>query len=168
MKRKINIHEIDAIFFDFDGVLTNNKVIIDSSGKEHVTCSRSDGLAFKVFHKLKINCFILSSEKNSVVTHRSKKLKIKALKGINNKKKTLVKFVNEKNYNLNRTVYVGNDLNDYNAMSLCKYKICPKDSHKQIKDLSNIILQSKGGEGVAREIVENIFSLNLLNILYNE
>ncbi len=168
MIKNISIHDIDAIFFDFDGVLTNNKVSIDTSGKESVTCSRSDGLAFKAIQKLKINCFILSSETNSVVTHRSKKLKIKAFKGINNKKKRLIKLVNEKNYNLNRVVYVGNDLNDYNAMSLCRYKICPRDSHKQIKDLSDIILQSKGGEGVAREIVENIFSLNLLKILYNE
>ena len=48
-KKRIQLDNIDLFVFDFDGVLTNNKVYIDKSGKEFVSCSRYDGLAFDVF-----------------------------------------------------------------------------------------------------------------------
>lgn len=51
-KKKINIKSIDAFFFDFDGVLTDNKVYIDQNGNESVRCSRADGLAFKALKKI--------------------------------------------------------------------------------------------------------------------
>ena len=50
----ILLDDIDAIVFDFDGVLTNNIVYVDQNGKETVSCSRADGLAFDVLHKLSI------------------------------------------------------------------------------------------------------------------
>ena len=49
---KVSIDKIDAFIFDFDGVMTNNLVFIDQEGNESVSCSRADGLAFDVLHKL--------------------------------------------------------------------------------------------------------------------
>ena len=72
----IPFRSIEAIVFDFDGVLTDNLVSIDQEGKEYVSCSRADGLAFDVLHKLKKPSYILSTEKNQTVTARAKKLKI--------------------------------------------------------------------------------------------
>ena len=46
MKNNINFDSVDIFIFDFDGVLTNNKVYLNESGEESVSCSRSDGLAF--------------------------------------------------------------------------------------------------------------------------
>ena len=73
-KKKINIKSIDAFFFDFDGVLTDNKVYIDQNGNESVRCSRADGLAFKALKKINKPTFIISSEANHVVKKRAKKL----------------------------------------------------------------------------------------------
>jgi len=66
-------NDIDAFVFDFDGVLTNNLVHLNQLGEESVSCSRSDGLAFDVLHKLNKPVFILSTEKNPVVSMRAKK-----------------------------------------------------------------------------------------------
>ena len=60
------LDNIDAFVFDFDGVLTNNLVHLDQDGKESVSCSRSDGLAFDVLRKLNKSSYILSTEKNKV------------------------------------------------------------------------------------------------------
>lgn len=49
---EISIERIQIFVFDFDGVLTNNDVYIDQDGKESVSCSRSDGLAFDVLRKI--------------------------------------------------------------------------------------------------------------------
>lgn len=167
MKMQIPINLIEAIVFDFDGVLTDNLVYINQNGDESVCCSRSDGLAIDVLRKLKISCYILSTEKNNVVRMRAKKLQIEAIQGVHDKANEIKKFSDEKNYKLEKVLYVGNDLNDYAAMKLCGYSVCPSDSHIEIKKIADIVLKSSGGKGVVREIVEDVLSINLIATLYN-
>ena len=153
--------------FDFDGVLTNNLVHLSQDGQEWVSCSRADGLAFDVLRKLKIPAYILSTEKNLVVTERAKKLKIQAMQGVSDKVKAIKIFSTENKYKLDRVLYVGNDLNDYEAMKLCGYSVCPSDSHNKIKKIADIVLKTQGGKGVVRELVEDVFEIDLIKILYN-
>jgi 3-deoxy-D-manno-octulosonate 8-phosphate phosphatase (KDO 8-P phosphatase) len=163
---KISIDNIDVIVFDFDGVLTNNLVHLDQDGNEWVSCSRADGLAFDVIRKLEIPSYILSSEANLVVSARAKKLKIQVLQGVKNKVEALSTLSKSKGYDLSRTLYVGNDLNDFHVMKICGYSACPIDSHTKIKELSNIVLNTRGGEGVVRELLEEILDLDFVKILY--
>jgi 3-deoxy-D-manno-octulosonate 8-phosphate phosphatase KdsC-like HAD superfamily phosphatase len=62
-------------------------------------------------------------------------------------------------------MYVGNDLNDYDAMLCFKYRICPSDSNLHIKKISNIHLNSIGGKNVLQEIFEDVLKFNPLNFL---
>jgi YrbI family 3-deoxy-D-manno-octulosonate 8-phosphate phosphatase len=163
---KISIDNIDAFVFDFDGVLTNNLVQIDENGRESVSCSRADGLAFDVLRKLNKPVYILSTEKSLVVEARAKKIKVSVIQGVSDKVKAIKELSNKNNYNLNKIFYVGNDLNDYNAMKICGYSACPIDSHKKIKELSNIVLNTRGGEGVVRELLEEVLDLDFIKILY--
>lgn len=162
----ISINDIDAFVFDFDGVLTNNIVHLDQDGKEWISCSRADGLAFDVLRKLQKLSFILSTEKNPIVSARAKKLKIPVFQGVENKVKSLITLAKENCLDLNRILYVGNDLNDLQVMQICGYSICPADSHKRIKKVASVTLKTKGGNGVVREILEEILDLDLIEILY--
>ena len=162
----ISLENIEAIIFDFDGVLTDNKVYLDQDGMESVSCSRADGLAFDVLHKLQKLTYILSTEKNPVVSARAKKLKIKAIQGINNKVDGIIQLSEQESFKLKNTLYVGNDLNDYRVMQLCGYTACPTDSHQKIKEISTIILKTSGGKGVVRELLEDVFKLDFIQILY--
>jgi 3-deoxy-D-manno-octulosonate 8-phosphate phosphatase KdsC-like HAD superfamily phosphatase len=72
----------------------------------------------------------------------------------------------ENNYKLSNILYVGNDLNDYKAMKLCGYTACPVDSHDRIKDISLYVLKTRGGMGIARELVESVFGIDITDILY--
>ena len=163
---KISLDNIDAFIFDFDGVLTNNHVLISESGKESVNCSRADGLAFDVLNKLNKPTYIISTEKNSVVEARAKKLKVPVLQGVNNKVEAMIELANLKSYNLENILYIGNDLNDYLVMQLCGYTACPADSHPKIKNVSGISLRRNGGDGVVRELLEEVLELYFIKILY--
>ena len=165
---KFFFDNVECIFFDFDGVLTNNSVYIDQNGLESVICSRSDGLAFDVLRRLDKHVCIISSEKNPVVSFRAGKLQAPVLFGIENKEDTLKEFASIKSINLRKCIYIGNDLNDYHAMKLCGYSFCPSDSHPSIKSIADTILKSNGGGGVARELVEQVFKLDFLKILYGK
>ena len=160
MKIDLSINDIDALIFDFDGVLTNNLVFLDDKGNELVCCSRSDGLAFDVLRKLEKPSYIISTEKNLVVSSRAKKLKIEAIQGVSNKVEALLELIKVHDYDLKRILFVGNDLNDYSAMKLCGHTACPSDSHWEIKKLSNVILDAQGGKGVVRELLEKTLNIN--------
>ena len=169
MKDKvITIDNIDLFVFDFDGVLTDNLVHLDQNGTEWVSCSRADGLAFDVLRKLNKPSCILSTEKNAVVSARANKLGIPVLQGIGNKGESLRNFVKDKGYKLSKVLYVGNDVNDYNSMTICGYSACSADSHPKIKKISNFVLKTNGGKGVVRELLEDILSLDFIEILYKK
>jgi 3-deoxy-D-manno-octulosonate 8-phosphate phosphatase (KDO 8-P phosphatase) len=160
------LDNIDALVFDFDGVLTNNLVYLNQEGVESVVCSRADGLAFDVLRKLNKPAFILSTEKSIVVTMRAKKLKIPVIQGVANKVSAIKELAKENKFDLQNILYVGNDLNDYSCMKLCGYTACPADSHPEIKKISDITLDLNGGDGVVRELLEKVLGLDFIKILY--
>ena len=162
----MTLDDIDALVFDFDGVLTNNLVYLSETGEELVACSRADGLAFDVLRKLKKPAFILSTEKNPVVAMRAKKLNVPVIQGVSDKALTIKELADSNNYNLKNILYMGNDLNDYLVMQICGYTVCPIDSHPKIKEVSKYILGTKGGDGVVRELLEQVFNLDFIKILY--
>ena len=164
--KSMDLDQIDAFIFDFDGVLTNNKVFVDTNGNEMVLCSRADGLAFDVLRVLNKPCFILSTEKNKVVEERAKKLRIEVLHSLQDKLKSLEKLVINKKYKKSKIFYVGNDLNDFLVMKECGYTACPSDSHTKIKAVSTYKCKSKGGDGVVREVLEEIFNIDFVEVLY--
>lgn len=142
------------IVYDFDGVMTDNRVVVDENGKESVTVHRGDGWGVRMIkNELKIPQIILSTEANPVVTRRAEKLKIPVIHNAgDSKKQILEKYCSENGFSPAEVMYIGNDLNDYNAMMMCGYHACPSDAEPEIKDVSNYIFEAKGGYGVVREL----------------
>ena len=150
------MRKIKLLVYDFDGVMTNNKVYINQNGIESVQVNRADGLGVSEIKKIGIPQLIISTEINSVVSSRASKLDIPCLQGINNKKEALINYCSKKNIKLADVCFVGNDINDKEVMEIVGTSICPSDAHKNVLDLSDIILNSKGGDGVVREIFDLI------------
>lgn len=154
MLEQIKKNGIALIVYDFDGVMTDNKVLLSEDGKESVVVNRSDGLAVSLIKKQGILQVIISTEKNKVVIARANKLKIPVLNGIDNKKDALGDYCKKKGIDLKCVVYIGNDLNDLEAMRIVGFPICPGDAHVEIKRISKIIMCARGGCGVVREFFD--------------
>lgn len=151
---KVDIKDIQLIVYDFDGVFTNNKVLVFEDGKEAVFCNRADGLAIQKIKGLGISQMILSTEANPLVKARAKKLNLPVIHNLKDKKRTLLEYCNKHNYNLKNILYVGNDINDLEAMKLAGHSVAPSDASFQIKKIAKIITRAKGGEGVIRELFD--------------
>lgn len=151
-----DLSKIKLIVYDFDGVMTNNKVYIDQNGTEIVQVNRSDGLGVSEIKKLQIKQIIISTEENIVVSIRASKLGIFCLQGIENKKIALIDFCKKNEINLKNVNFVGNDINDKEVMETVGLTFCPADAHESIKNISKIVLRKRGGEGVARELFDMI------------
>ena len=173
------IETIHTIVFDFDGVFTNNKVLVNSEGVEFVVCDRGDGLGLDFLRKyikvnnLNIDIYILSKEKNEAAKKRALKLKVNCFLGVDNK----LKFIKErcfKNENINNSldlefikrgiIYLGNDLNDYESMIFAGFSVAPIDAHPIIKNISSVTIEKKGGDGFVRKFVELFLKLDNSNI----
>jgi YrbI family 3-deoxy-D-manno-octulosonate 8-phosphate phosphatase len=97
---------------------------------------------------------------------RAGKLKVPVIQGVHDKLTSLKDLAHKENFEFNRIFFIGNDLNDYFPMVRSGYSACPFDSHEKIKEVATYVLEVNGGEGVARELLENIFNLDFLHILY--
>ena len=151
---KLNISEIELIVYDFDGVMTNNFVFLSEDGTETVKVSRSDGMGVSLLRGKGIQQIIISTESNNVVSQRAKKLKIDVIQDCGNKKIELQNYCKDNKISLDKVIFVGNDLNDFDAMNIVGYPISPADAHPQVKTISHYVTKVKGGEGVIRELAD--------------
>src|SRR3989304_2148565 len=81
--------QIKLVVFDFDGVFTDNRVLVLQDGSEGVFCSRADGFGIEAVRGLGINLLVISKEKNPVVSARCQKLNLTCIQGWDNKAEIL-------------------------------------------------------------------------------
>jgi N-acylneuraminate cytidylyltransferase len=147
---------IDLVVFDFDGVFTNNQVILCDDGRESVALDRSDGLGISLLRKAGIPILVLSTEVNPLVAMRCRKLGIDCQHGLTDKLEALTTFARQAEVSLARTVYVGYDINDLLCMTSVGCSIAPADANPDIRARAKIILNASGGHGAVREVCDMI------------
>ena len=165
------LSDFSLIVFDFDGVFTDNLVVVDENGKESVTCSRADGLGIAMLKKaiskqdLDIKLLVVSTEVNPVVAKRCQKLGLEFAQGIENKKDFLAARLSNLSTNTDShwdtVLYLGNDLNDLEVMSACA-SFAPKDAHPIILKVANLVFEERGGHGFVRAAVECLLEIDIM------
>ena len=73
--------KIAALVMDFDGVFTDNHVVVFQDGREAVICDRGDGWGIGKLKKTGLPVLILSTETNPVVQARANKLGLPCIQG---------------------------------------------------------------------------------------
>lgn len=149
---------IEALALDFDGVFTDNKVLVFEDGREAVTCSRSDGWGLAELCNLGLPIVVISTEKNSVVAARCHKLRIECLYGLEDKSVALRAWASDKNIDLANIIYVGNDVNDAGCLQAVGCPVIVADAHPSVHPLARLILTSRGGGAALRELTDLINS----------
>jgi YrbI family 3-deoxy-D-manno-octulosonate 8-phosphate phosphatase len=150
---------IEFIAFDFDGVFTDNTVIVDENGKESVKCSRLDGIGLNNLRKVGVKSVILSSEVNNLVNLRSNKLKVNCKNGLSKKVVEFENMIEELGIDRARSSFLGNDTNDIDCLKIAGLPIVVPDSHLDVLHLGKYITQKKGGNGAVREVCDIIEAL---------
>ena len=148
------VQNIELIVFDFDGVFTDNSVLVDQNGIESVRCSRSDGLGLRKLDDVNIKYCILSTEKNPVVSIRGQKLGIKVTQGQEDKLKALKEIVKTQNLEMSQIAYVGNDINDLTCLEVVGLPIAVADSYLEVLSITTLTTSKTGGNGAVREVCD--------------
>lgn len=139
------------IITDFDGCLTNDHAILNEFGHESVTVNRKDGASISEIVGNGIPIVILSSETNRVVAERARKLEVECIQGVKEKLVAVKELLHANKLVAEEIWYIGNDLNDLEPIKHY-FSLCPSDAVQEIKNNSDIVLTTRGGEGIFVEI----------------
>lgn len=147
---------VEAVVFDFDGVLTDNRVHVDQNGIESVSCSRGDGMGISLLRQAGVQVFVISKERNPVVEARCRKLQIEFLQAIDDKRPALEALLGERGLSREGTIFVGNDVNDVECMRWAACGVAVADAHPSALAVADLVLERPGGYGAARELADTI------------
>lgn len=153
MKQKLKYLVIDV-----DGTMTDAGIYYDELGNEFKKFCVKDAAGFFAAHKAGIKIIVLTGRECAATTRRMKELKVEYLfQNVKNKYDFLDSFMKDKNIAKDEIGYIGDDLNDLNAMSLVGFIGCPADSCSEIIHISDYVSNKIGGQGAVREIIEHLF-----------
>ena len=149
--------QISTLIFDVDGVLTNGMVTVFPNGELVRHMNIKDGYALKTAVDAGLNVCIISGGNNEGVRTRLANLGIKDIYlGAHDKIKQYNEIVKKYNLQPENILYMGDDIPDYPVMKLVGLACCPNDAAPEIQGISNYISYKKGGDGCARDIIEQV------------
>lgn len=154
------------VITDIDGVWTDGGMYYDQTGNEWKKFNTSDSAGVLFLNLLNIPLAIITGEDTEIVKRRAEKLKIKHLfMGIKDKVSVAQKLCGELGIHMEDVAYIGDDINDIALLKLVGISAAPANAPNYIKDLVDVSIKTKGGDGAFRAFVEEILEQNnLLNV----
>ena len=149
---------IKFVITDFDGVVTDNCVYIDADGNMTRKLNFKDVMAFSILRKNGYRMGIISGEKNSAIDIIAKKFNVEEVhQGIRIKIDVLKSIIERYGLSKDEFVYIGDDINDIEALEYSKYAVTVPDAVKKVKNIKGIqVTEALGGAGAFREIVDTL------------
>lgn len=152
MKKKC----IKALVMDVDGTLTDGGIYLGEHGEIMKKFHVKDGYGIRnILPELKIIPIVITGRKSDIVKYRCQELGITYfVQGSVEKTYDMRKILDYLGISFGQTAYIGDDLNDYEAMKLVSIKGCPQDADPKIKDIADYVTKAKSGDGAVREFID--------------
>ncbi len=152
------LSQISLLVIDFDGVMTDNKILVDQDGHESVFCHRGDGLGLSLLKKAGVELLVLSTETNPVVSARCRKLQIDCIQSTEDKLSVLKEVAARHSLDHRNIAFIGNDINDIECMEWVEVAIAPSDSVSSVLEIAKFVTAQRGGSGVVRQVADWILT----------
>ena len=154
------LKDITCFVFDVDGVFTNNQLIATENGDLQRSFNAKDGFALKTAIEKDYHVCIITGGNSAAVHRRFELLGVKHnYYKVSDKLKVLKEFLNQENILAENVLYIGDDIPDHEAMSICGLKCCPNDATPEIQQLADYICTQKGGDACVREVIEMVLKV---------
>jgi len=149
------LNRINAFFFDVDGVLTDGSVTLMPGGEQVRVMNVKDGYVLQLAVKMGYEVSIITGGRSTEVKKRLEGLGIKNVYlGASNKLEVFNEHCEIYGIDPNKSLYMGDDIPDYEVMQKVAFAAAPNDAASEIKSISNYISPENGGHGCVRDIIE--------------
>lgn len=145
-----NLKKIKLIISDIDGVLTNGKVALyppyDGAGCKTLCFKDFDAVA--MLNEIGIQLCIVTGERDAFVDEVVKRFKpLYFVSGCKEKDLAIYDISKRAGVSLDEMAYVGDGKYDIPAIKLVGLGMCPADAIKDVRELSDMVLDVDGGSG---------------------
>lgn len=148
-----------ALFLDFDGVITTDQVILSSGGTHSVSYSCLDGHGIGLLVERGFPVSIMSRSDSPLVGMRASRWhEVEYFDGVMDKLPLLKKLAEERGIPRDSVVFVGNDINDREAIEWAGTGICTSNAHRDVKRIADVVLPFEGGNGAVRAVCDEILA----------
>lgn len=149
------------LVLDVDGVLTPGSLWYTARGEEGKLFHVRDGYAIQhAIRKGLVVAIISAGRQEEVVRKRAEDLGIAHVYvGRDPKEVVLQQMCKRLAIRPAECAYCGDDYTDLAAMALCGFVAAPADAASGVKKEATIVLQTPGGMGCVRELIEDVFGL---------
>lgn len=155
-----DLNIIKSFIFDVDGVLSRQTVPHAEDGQPLRTTNVRDGYA--IHHALRsgYDVAVITGGRSEIVRKRLEALGVEHiyLKAYN-KTEQLQDYMDKTGFKFEEIIYVGDDIIDYLVMKKVGLPVAPADACPEIKAISKYISPIIGGEGVARDVIEQVMKV---------
>ena len=153
------LSDVRLVVFDVDGVLTDGRLYYGPDGEMLKQFHVRDGVGIKLLQDFGIPVAVISAKSSPALDRRMKDLGVKYYcPGSADKWLRLSEIMDELGVQSQHIAYVGDDVIDLQVMTKVGLSIAPADAYKLVIERADIVLQSAGGQGVAREVADLVLA----------
>lgn len=150
-----DLRKIKAFVFDVDGVLSSDVIPLHPNGDPMRTVNIKDGYAMQLAVKKGYHVAIITGGYTDAVELRFSRLGVEHIYMRSAvKMKDFLHFLEKTGLSPEEVMYAGDDIPDYEVMKMVGLPVAPADAAPEIKEIAAYISPRRGGEGVARDIIE--------------
>jgi 3-deoxy-D-manno-octulosonate 8-phosphate phosphatase (KDO 8-P phosphatase) len=149
--------KIKLVLTDVDGVLTDGGVFYGADGEVMKRFNIRDGMGVERLREVGVDVGFITGEKSESVARRAEKLQVEILHLYCKDKPAVVRqLMQEHGLAPEEIAYIGDDVNDVEAMKLVGLPAAPADALLQARDVAKFVCHRPGGAGAFRELCEFI------------
>lgn len=152
-----DLTKIKSFIFDVDGVLSPDCIPLSVEGVPMRMVNIKDGYALNLACKSGYGLAIITGGDTDAVRKRFARLGIEHIYMKSSIKiNDLNDYMAKTGYKPEEILYSGDDLPDYYVMQTVGLSVAPADAAPEIKGIAKYISHKKGGDGVARDVIEQV------------
>jgi 3-deoxy-D-manno-octulosonate 8-phosphate phosphatase (KDO 8-P phosphatase) len=151
------VKDIKAIVLDVDGVLTDGGVWWGPNGEEWKRFSFADIMGVSLARKAGLTVALISGEDSPLVDRFATKMGITDVhKNCKDKASALRALAGKHNFPLAEICFMGDDVNDLEAMGIAGLAAAPADARPAALKNAAFVATKNGGNGAVRELIDAI------------
>lgn len=148
---------IKAIAFDVDGVLSPSTIPLHPDGVPMRMVNIKDGYALQLAVKHGYKIAIITGADTEAIRVRFAGLGVEDIYlKAGQKVPCLKEWMAKYGLKPEEVAYVGDDIPDFEVMQMVGLSVAPADAADDIKEIATYISPCQGGEGVGRDLLEQI------------
>ena len=160
--------EIKVVLLDIDGVVTNGKVFVNSSGEEIKQIDFKDLYVSFEIKRMGLKLGFLTKEKTAITEFFNQRFEPDFFyNGISDKLSAIDGICEALDITRENVCYMGDGKYDIQGVASVGLGACPSNAIPEVKEVASLVLNKGGGDGCIWELVEHLKGMDERNDFTN-